>query len=422
MSKLFRDEVIKYRQKDSTSGDVALPNTFSLKVLILISITLIISIFSFLIFGSYTERSTVIGYLTPLNGVVRVSSAFAGTVQSIQVESGNLINKGDTLMEIISETYTDSGNYYQNIQDNMEEQLANAHNQESLIKLNHNERLKELASNEIQLKERLIVNKRMQENTEYQIKLLRVTHEKYLSITVEGAISQLEIRKVETEILQLENSLYQLKEEASLIKKELKNISSTSKRIEIEKNKELNDVYYKIASIEKSLLDIDSDKVRVVKSPIKGEVALLNVYESQKVTPSQLLLSIIPSDDKLKVSLFVPPSDIGFIKIGSDVSIRYDAYPYQKYGQAKGKIKSISKTTIHPSEISDISSVDIPSNKTNPSFYLVDVDIENQYITIDGSEKKLNSGITVTADIKLENRKLYQWLLEPLFSLKERNK
>lgn len=116
--------------------------------------------------------------------------------------------------------------------------------------------------------------------------------------------------------------------------------------------------------------------------------------------------------------MLIPPSDIGFIEVGQEISIRYDAFPFEKYGQAKGYITSISKTTVNPSELLEIGGVSIKDNVSSV-FYLVDVSIENQYFSVDGSKKTLDTGMTLNADVILENRKLYQWLLEPLISLRK---
>ena len=162
------------------------------------------------------------------------------------------------------------------------------------------------------------------------------------------------------------------------------------------------------------------DTTRTIKAPAAGRLTTFSIHKNQIVNSSQLLFSIIPFDDELKVNLLISPSDIGFIEVGNDVAIRYDAFPYQKYGQAKGRITSISRTTVKPSDLADIGGFYLPvTDKT--SFYIVDVKIDKQLMLVDGYKQALDTGMTLSADIRLENRRLYQWILEPLISLKERN-
>lgn len=159
---------------------------------------------------------------------------------------------------------------------------------------------------------------------------------------------------------------------------------------------------------------------KAIKSPISGEIATLNTYQKQNVQKYKPLLTIVPIDNEFEAVLLVPTTDIGFIEVGNEVSIRYDAFPYQKYGQAKGRVKSISSTSFSLLELADIIGFEIMSQNIG-GFYIVNVTLDEQMFNLGNINKKLKTGMTLSADIKLENRKLYQWILDPLLSTEKRD-
>ncbi len=99
--KIFRQEVLKNKNQ-SVTGEVLLPNTFSLKLFIIIVIVLLCLIFLFIIQFSYTDRKTVIGFLTPINGIINVYSPSTGSIDKLYITNEQQIKAGDTLLTIIN--------------------------------------------------------------------------------------------------------------------------------------------------------------------------------------------------------------------------------------------------------------------------------------------------------------------------------
>ncbi|WP_046743225.1 HlyD family secretion protein [Kordia zhangzhouensis] len=82
----------------------------------------------------------------------------------------------------------------------------------------------------------------------------------------------------------------------------------------------------------------------VLKSPIDGEVTVFDIWSKyQNVTVGQDLFTVIP--DKIegiigRVSF--PVQNSGKIKVGQNVIIKLDSYPYQEWGSLSGEIVNIS--------------------------------------------------------------------------------
>ena len=193
MSDLFRKEVFDYKKTRSWDGGVALPNTFSLKVLILIMVLLLIAIFLLFKYGSYTERRSVMGYLTPINGVIKVLSPVTGIIDSIEVTNNQMVEVGDELLTIVNRQYGSRGDYNDELNKNLQQQLYVAKNQQPLIRKDFNERERVIKLQIEEIKEKIKFNLTIHSNQKQQITILENIYNGYLNISVEGAISQLEI-------------------------------------------------------------------------------------------------------------------------------------------------------------------------------------------------------------------------------------
>lgn len=421
MSKeIFRSEALDHKLSGSWGGDTVLPNTFSLKIFILILFVILVTIISFLLLASYTERRTVSGYLTPVNGVVKVLSPTPGIINSIKITEGQHVEKDDELVIIQNELYGDKGDYDSQIKANLNARLDILNNQNLLNSKSFNENKKIFQSSIMDLQARLGINSDQIANIEKRITSAENKYNRYMDISIEGAISEFELQEVKDEVSELQSSLYRYRETKSLIQSNIQTEYLKERQLESQADKDSNEINLKKAELVQSLLEIEKQKRIILKSPVSGEITALNIHPNQTINSSNPLFNILPTNSVLKANLLIPPSDIGFIEVGQEISIRYDAFPFEKYGQAKGYITSISKTTVNPSELLEIGGVSIKDNVSSV-FYLVDVSIENQYFSVDGSKKTLDTGMTLNADVILENRKLYQWLLEPLISLRERN-
>ena len=127
----------------------------------------------------------------------------------------------------------------------------------------------------------------------------------------------------------------------------------------------------------------------------------------------QPLLSLLPQGSELQAQLLVPSRAIGFIEPGDKVLLRYQAYPYQKFGQSKGRVLRISRSAINPLESTAFSG----NASGSEPLYRVQIALESQHILAYGKAESLLPGMALEAEILGERRKLYEWLLEPLYSL-----
>ena len=101
-----------------------------------------------------------------------------------------------------------------------------------------------------------------------------------------------------------------------------------------------------------------------------------------------------------------------FLREGQALHIRYDAFPYQKFGVQTGEITNISPSLILPGEL-----IDVPISINEPA-YLVTAKISANEILAYGNNISLKAGMTFSADVHLSQRTLMEWLMEPIYSIK----
>lgn len=161
-------------------------------------------------------------------------------------------------------------------------------------------------------------------------------------------------------------------------------------------------------------------------APIDGVAQQLTVTTiGQVVTTGQQLLVIAPNEGPLQVEVLVANLDIGFVKIGQEAVVKVDAFPFTRFGALNGKVVRIAQQAVDETEAKRAlanltsSSNTLPSNSSAPgqpeSFvFPVTIELKQTSMKIADIEMPLNSGMTVTAEIKTDSRRVIDYLLSPL--------
>jgi multidrug resistance efflux pump len=130
----------------------------------------------------------------------------------------------------------------------------------------------------------------------------------------------------------------------------------------------------------------------LIKSSIKGQVSMLNIWDkNQTVNTGDLIFTIIPANNKSYIGRMVtPPQNSGKLKRGQQVHISLANYPPDEYGKLNATISSISL---------------VPDGDGN---YLVEVSIPSEFKTTYSEEIAFNHEMQGTADIITEDLRLIE--------------
>jgi membrane fusion protein len=166
-----------------------------------------------------------------------------------------------------------------------------------------------------------------------------------------------------------------------------------------------------IASLDQQLVENDARREWFVRAEQDGVITGVTVEPGQRVAEDQPMATLLPAGEPLVAELYVPSRSAGFIKPGMVVQLRYQAFAYQKFGQHVGHVQEVSRTAMRPQ--------DLPFSAAAGSepVYRVRVALDRPSVQAYGQDEPLRPGMTVDASVLLDRRKLYEWVLEPLYSV-----
>jgi membrane fusion protein len=186
------------------------------------------------------------------------------------------------------------------------------------------------------------------------------------------------------------------------------------------------------AALEQEIVENNSRRSVLITAPQDGKLTTITYQVGQAVGGGQTLATLIPAQSdgvnsgmELEVDLYAPSRTAGFVARGQNVLIRYEAFPYQKFGLQKGIVIDISATPFAPNELPQNLASTILANAQKNAFggnggealYRIRVHPEKQTIQAYGRSEYLKPGMTLEADIRQDSRKIWEWIAEPLLAM-----
>ena len=145
------------------------------------------------------------------------------------------------------------------------------------------------------------------------------------------------------------------------------------------------------------------DKARY-SSVVDGVVTTVHVARGQLVNPGSPLVTIVKNSAPLEARVLIQNKDIGLLKVGQDVKIKYFAYPFQEYGVQLGSISDISVRPSNAAGESNLFVVNVALNSET---------IRRQPIRAGDPVKTLEIGLTGVAEIKTGDKRFIELLFTP---------
>ncbi len=151
------------------------------------------------------------------------------------------------------------------------------------------------------------------------------------------------------------------------------------------------------------MLEAESDLILAPESGIVTQV-MVNTL-GQVISKGQPLAMLVPASAPMVAELMVMNKDVGLLKPGQVVKLKYDAFAFQDFGIKRGWLKHIS-----PDAVID--------EMVGPIFKAV-VKLEEHTIRVKGVQKPLMFGMKGTAEIMTDRQSVLLMLLSPLRQLYE---
>lgn len=413
MGSLFREEVLQ-AQRGQWLGAINLATPLAFLWWVLLAAALAAAILSFLIFGQYTRRETVSGQLLPSAGLLTLTAQTTGTVTHALVREGERVSAGQALVEVSANLVSSSGDTYRQIATQLRAQETQVH--ASLDGLQP-----QAASQAQDLRRRIGMLQAQIGQTDGQIALQQKEAaaseqllQKAAPLLQRGDISVVEFDQYQANALSQQAGIKTLTGQRLTTEQQLSSLRAQLTQLPLDTASKANQLRGQLAQLDAQLAQNSAQDGTLLRAPRAGIVSTLLVKPGQHVSAGQSLLSILPEGSKLEAQLLVPSSAIGFVSPGNQVVLRYQAFPYQKFGQQYGKVVQVSRSALSPGEAASL----LGQNVATP-LYRVLVRLDHQSIDAYGKAEALKPGMALNADILLDRRNLWQWIFEPLYGLRE---
>ena len=138
-----------------------------------------------------------------------------------------------------------------------------------------------------------------------------------------------------------------------------------------------------------------------IRSPVRGSVAQLLVHTiGGVVTPAEKLAIIVPSDSALLLKVLVLNKDVGYLAPGMAVAIKVDTFEFQKFGMLQGRLVQVAQDSIEDKELGLVYEAYVEPLQTT--------------LLVEGVATPVTTGMSVAAEIKVGKRRIIEFFIYPL--------
>jgi len=155
-----------------------------------------------------------------------------------------------------------------------------------------------------------------------------------------------------------------------------------------------------------SLLELKASQDGVVKD-------LATHTAGTVVQPGTILLTLVPKDEILRAEVWISNEDIGFVREGQPVKLKFAAFPFQKYGMIQGTVEHVSADAAD-GNTPDAGVRDDKGRSRQPLLYKALVRLKDMHLEMDHQRFPVSAGMQTNAEIWLGDRTVMEYLLSPV--------
>lgn len=412
---LFRHQAIQHANIPQY-GSVILAKSVTFGFLTWMFVAIAAGIVTFFCVFSSTRKAQCQGILLPTAGVVRVVPAQAGVVKEKHTREGQHVSAGDVLFVLTSERSAVAGDaqkaistLHENRRDSFRAELQQLNKQTHQRANALRKKMADITSDIHRLEDQSNLQKQ-------RVTLSEKSWQRYNDLQIAHYISAAQVQDKQAEMLDQQQRLSDLIRTHAASQRDLDAAGAELRDVTIQAERDAAALGRNISTVEQDLTESEVRREVLIRSPRSGVVTAITVDVGQTVSNGQAIASVLPLQHTLEAEIYAPSRSIGFIKSGMRVMLRYQAYPYQKFGQHAATITEVASTSLRSEEMIS-SGATLPSGSTAEPLYRIRLKLDKQTVKVYGQEMPLKSGMLVDASVMLERRFLYEWVLEPLFSI-----
>lgn len=387
-----KDKELKYDFMPSLLEIIERPAHKAGTVIILGVFTLLIAS---IVWACLSEIDVVItssGSIQPVGNLNVVQSYANGSVKAINITEGDYVEKDDVLIELDTQSLDIDAEQLDSQKKILEAQ------QKIYTKIKDGEKLSEIKIDDYDDELKTYIQSILDNDKSYHNTLDNLEKDKE-NADLNHQIAQIQLEEYEAngtereaEMQELMVQQYELAKDQADVK-----IKDTKTQYSSQVNSKLSEISGQLDEIETNLEKYSLSKdYQYITAPVSGHINSINVNTiGAAVTSAQELVTIVPDNTPVEMVCYVKNMDIADVEIGMETEIKLEAYPYNKYGTVKGKVKYISPSAFVSEQMGSV--------------YLVKIEITDKHDDID-----IISGLSGSVEIKTDKRTVMDYFLEPI--------
>ncbi|MCC5870533.1 MAG: HlyD family efflux transporter periplasmic adaptor subunit [Gammaproteobacteria bacterium] len=404
---LFRPEALAANAR-STMGEVLIVQPPLFAIMSFAAVIVSLAAISLLVFGEFSRKETVSGYLAPREGVAAVVAARGGVVTGVFVGEGDVVAEGDLLVSLSTDSISGEG------VGTLSAQLAELRTRIREQRLQADMNSARLAAETARTQDRIAAVaadiQRLERRTALTAESLALAQDqwrRWQRIGERGIAAAGELDARRQELISAQVAAAEIERLVAERHAELGDLRHSAVLLSLEAELAESRARADIAVLEQSHRELLGAIGYTLAAPVAGRVTSVQATVGLPARPDQPLAAILPTGTRLWAHLFTPTRAAGFVEAGQPVHLRIDAFPYQRFGALDGYISEVSRAVLSPMEIAG------PIAVTEP-VYRLGVELEIQRMNAYGTAQALQSGMTLQADVIVDRRPLWRWFIDPV--------
>lgn len=410
---LFRQEAID-AQREKLLGEVSLAQPVPLWAFTALAVAFAVALVAFSVWGEYARRERVDGFLALDVGAARILASEAGTVAELLAKEGDEVEAGQPLIRLSFERGTATGvTSGELVQREISERQLVLEREQQQIKLLGQQQADALRRKIHDLERELAqfdVEIKAQQN---RLASARNEFQRAEELFKDKFYSESKLIEFRNNVLDQQVKVETVKRQRAGVERELSAARAEEPAIQLKTQTQLEQIRRQASELQQGSVQEEAKRENVIRAPVAGVLTNIAAARGETVAESAPLAVVVPKGSGLHAQLLVPTRAIGFVQPGQEAVLRYDAFPFQRFGQYKGQVERVSRTVWSPGE-------KVGPLMVKEPVYRVDVRLDSQDVSAGDQKLPLRSGMLVSADILQEKRKVWEWVFEPVLSLKQR--
>ncbi|WP_241618257.1 HlyD family secretion protein [Rosenbergiella epipactidis] len=418
-NELFRKEAL-YHQRNHWLGKALLLKGIPLWLVVTCTLIFITIAFVALIKGDYTRRVNVRGEIFSQQQTVTILAPQQGMIAKNYVEIGQTVKKGVPIYALDISRDTQSGNLSENSKLSIHQQISLT--KDIIKKLNENKKnnIEKLTQQLIEYKQSYDNTKQLVGNSLHGLNEMKESMKNYDEYLKRGLISKEQSYNQRYLFYQQQSSWQNMNSQLIQENLQIINLESEINSTSADFDNRISEYELKLSEFNRMLAEVDANDQLIITSPVTGKIENLAFTEGQMFSLGDSLVQILPGEKQhYQLMLWLPNHSVPFVRPGDKVNIRYDAYPYEKFGQFSGEIISLSRVPATESEmLSYKGSSPVTAQQPKEAYYKTVVALSDQVLHFDDRSLPIGNGMSAEVTLFLEKRPLYQWILSPYYDIK----